>query len=69
MPTSQTTLSQTFTNFFESEKSGAVFLILCTALSLALANSSLGPDYLDFWHLKVAGLSIEHWVNDALMAV
>ena len=69
MPTSQTTLSQTFTNFFESEKSGAVFLILCTALTLALANSSLGPDYLDFWHLKVAGLSIEHWVNDALMAV
>jgi NhaA family Na+:H+ antiporter len=69
MPTSQTTLSQTFTRFFESEKSGAVFLILCTALSLAVANSSLGPAYLDFWHIKVAGLSVEHWVNDGLMAV
>lgn len=69
MPNAQTTLSQTFTNFFESEKSGAVFLILCTVLSLAVANSSLGPAYLDFWHLKVAGLSVEHWVNDALMAV
>lgn len=69
MPTSQTTLSQTFTQFFESEKSGAVFLILCTALSLAVANSSLGPAYLDFWHIKLAGLSVEHWVNDGLMAV
>jgi NhaA family Na+:H+ antiporter len=69
MTHTQTTLSQTFTRFFESEKSGAVFLIACTLLSLALANSALGPAYLDFWHLKVAGLSIEHWVNDGLMAV
>jgi len=69
MPNSQTTLSQTFSNFFESEKSGAVLLILCTLLSLAVANSSLGATYLDFWHIKVAGLSVEHWVNDGLMAV
>jgi NhaA family Na+:H+ antiporter len=65
----QTTLSRTFTNFFESEKSSAIFLILCTLVSLLIANSPLGPAYLDFWHVKVAGLSVEHWVNDALMAV
>lgn len=65
----QTTLSQTFTNFFESEKCSGIFLILCTLMSLVIANSSLGPAYLDFWHAKVAGLSVEHWVNDALMAV
>ena len=65
----QTTLSRTFTNFFESEKSSAIFLILCTLVSLVIANSPLGPAYLDFWHVKVAGLSVEHWVNDALMAV
>jgi NhaA family Na+:H+ antiporter len=23
----------------------------------------------DFWHINLAGLSIEHWINDALMAV
>src|SRR6267142_2780677 len=65
----QTKLSKTFTNFFESEKSSGVFLILCTLVSLIIANSSLGPRYLDFWHSNVAGLSMEHWVNDALMAV
>jgi Na+:H+ antiporter, NhaA family len=65
----QTTLSRSFTNFFESEKSSGIFLILCTVLSLVIANSSLGPAYLDFWHAKVGGLSVEHWVNDALMAV
>jgi Na+:H+ antiporter, NhaA family len=62
-------LSITFKRFFESEKVGGILLIACTAVSLLLANSSLGPDYLYFWHLPVAGLSIEHWVNDALMAI
>lgn len=65
----QTTLSKTFTNFFESEKSSGILLILCTLVSLVIANSSLGPVYLNFWHANVAGLSVEHWVNDALMAV
>lgn len=62
-------LSKTFTAFFESEKTGGVLLIVCTAVSLAIANSALGPGYLSFWQTPVAGLSIEHWVNDALMAV
>jgi NhaA family Na+:H+ antiporter len=29
----------------------------------------LGPAYLDFWQTKAGGLSVEHWINDALMAV
>jgi len=65
----QTTLSSTFNRFFESEKSSGIVLIFCTILSLIVANSSFGPAYLDFWHLKVVGLSLEHWANDALMAV
>lgn len=63
------TLSQTFNNFFESEKSSGILLILCTALSLLVANSLLGPSYLAFWQTSLAGLSLEHWINDALMAV
>lgn len=65
----QTTLSRTFNNFFASEKASGIVLILCTVVSLAIANSSAGPAYLEFWHGHVAGLSIDHWVNDALMAV
>jgi len=62
-------LSKTFHEFMQSGKAGGIVLILCTLVSLALANSALGPAYLGFWHGYVAGLSIEHWVNDALMAV
>lgn len=62
-------LSRTFKEFSESNKAGGIVLILCTLVSLAIANSPLGPAYLGFWHHAVAGLSVEHWINDALMAV
>lgn len=63
------TLSNTFSRFFDSEKSGGNLLIVCTALSLVITNSPIGPDYLSFWQSNVGGLSLEHWINDALMAV
>ncbi|MBK6998854.1 MAG: Na+/H+ antiporter NhaA [Rhodoferax sp.] len=62
-------LSNTFNKFFGSEKSGGILLVICTAISLVLANSSVGASYLSFWQQDVAGLAIEHWVNDALMAI
>lgn len=63
------TLSKTFKRFIESERSGGVVLIFCTLISLIAANSVIGDAYLFFWHEKVVGLSIEHWVNDGLMTV
>jgi len=65
----QRRLSKTFKSFFESEKSSGILLIICTAVSLLLANSVLGESYLSLLHLNIGGLSIEHWVDDALMAV
>lgn len=65
----QRRLSKTFQAFFKSEKTGGILLIACTVISLLLANSPAGAGYLHLWHVSVAGLSIEHWVNDALMAV
>lgn len=62
-------LSKTFNEFMQSGKAGGILLILCTLVSLALANSTLGQGYLGFWHLPIAGLSVELWVNDALMAI
>lgn len=53
----------------ESGKAGGIVLIVCTLVSLAIANSPLGASYLHFWHLPLAGLSVELWINDALMAV
>ena len=66
---SKNKLLGSFTLFFNSEKSSGILLVACTIISLALANSLVGPDYLNFWKLRVGGLSIEHWVNDALMAI
>ncbi len=65
----QQRLSKTFKDFFDSEKSSGILLIVCTVVSLLIANSSLGAGYLRFWQSYVGGLSIEHWINDALMAI
>jgi len=62
-------LSTTFQEFAASGKAGGTILILCTLVSLLLANSPLGGQYLYFWHQPFAGLTLENWVNDALMAV
>lgn len=59
----------TFQKFFNSEKSSGILLIICTAISLLLANSFMATGYLGFWQEYVLGLSLEHWINDALMAV
>lgn len=63
------TLSKSFQAFFDSEKSSGILLILCTVVSLLLANSLIGTHYLEFWQIRLAGLSIEQWINDALMAI
>ncbi|WP_343636059.1 Na+/H+ antiporter NhaA [Fluviicola sp.] len=61
--------SSIFKKFFESEKSSGLTLIAFTILSLILANSSVQHSYIEFWETPIAGLKIEHWVNDGFMAV
>jgi NhaA family Na+:H+ antiporter len=65
----QDPLSSTFKRFFDSEKSSGVLILLCTLFSLSIANSFFGETYLDFWRRRILGLSIEHWINDGLMAI
>jgi len=65
----QQRLSDTFNKFFDSEKSSGILLIICTLSSLLVTNSSVGPTYVSVWHVYVGGLSLEHWVNDGLMAI
>jgi NhaA family Na+:H+ antiporter len=69
MPLDPRALSSTFQRFVRSEQSSGILLIVCTAISLLIANSSLGPTYASGWQSRVAGLSLEHWINDALMAL
>jgi Na+:H+ antiporter, NhaA family len=65
----QKKLSKTFKEFFDDSKSGGVLLIICTLISLLMTNSFLGETYLRLWHVNIAGLSLEHWINDGLMAI
>lgn len=64
----QRKLTKAFNEFFEGEK-GGILLIVCTLISLLIANSSFSENYFSFWHYYLGGLSIEHWVNDGLMAI
>jgi NhaA family Na+:H+ antiporter len=62
-------ITQSFSEFFDSEKASAIVLMACTVLCLFIANSAFGPAYQQYWQIYIAGLSLEHWVNDALMAI
>lgn len=58
-----------FTSFFESEKSGGIILLICTCISIFLANSIFSEAYTNFWHMKIGSMSLEHIINDGLMAI
>lgn len=61
-------VTKSFYEFYENAK-GGILLIVCTIISLLLANSSLQESYVAFWHYSFGGLSIEQWINDGLMAI
>lgn len=46
-----------------------MILFLATFIALVCANSPLANSYSDLWHFSVAGMSLQHWVNDGLMGV
>lgn len=66
-----------FDRFFRSEASGSIVLIACTIVALSWANSPWSQSYFDLSHLKIGiswggsslTLSLQHWINDALMAI
>ena len=70
-------LTKLFLEFFKSEQASGVILIFCAVASIAIANSPSGGSYLEFWRSKVGfelssfalDQSVEHWINDGLMAV
>src|SRR3712207_135118 len=55
--------------FFDSEASGGMILMGVTVIALVIANSPLAGVYFGLLKTYVLGLSVLHWINDALMAV
>ena len=66
-----------FSGFYNSEKVAGLLLVFCTLFSLGLTNSGFADGYSRLTNahvdLSFAGigldLSIEHWINDGLMAI
>lgn len=73
----QNIFSNLFNEFFESEKTAGLVLILCTIISIIIANSIFGGPYVHFWHQKLnlsfgaiqLNYSIQHWINDGMMTI
>jgi len=55
--------------FFDSEAAGGIILMGVTVIALVVANSPLAGAYFGVLKTYVLGLSVLHWINDALMAV
>jgi Na+:H+ antiporter, NhaA family len=48
---------------------GSGLLVVATIGALLLANLPTSTAYASVWHLPVGPLSVEHWLNDGLMAI
>ncbi len=70
-------IANAFQDFFAQETSGAIVMLLATAVALILANTNLHTLLQDFWATEVGFFSgsghfvhsIEQWLNDGLMAI
>jgi NhaA family Na+:H+ antiporter len=61
--------SKLFKSFFENEKTAGILLLVCTLVSIILANSSFQDGYIHFWESKIGGFSVEHSINDGFMTI
>ncbi len=62
-------IQSTLRQFLDNEASGGIVLMVVAALAIATANSPLAETYFHALHVYLGPLSIQHWINDALMAV
>ncbi len=70
-------LTALFKEFFQSQQSAGILLIVATITSLLLANSPIAEQYISFWRTEIGsnlhGFYLKHsltgWINEALMTV
>lgn len=59
----------TLRQFLDNEASGGLVLMAVAALAILTANSPFADEYFSALHIYVGPLSLQHWINDGLMAV
>jgi Na+:H+ antiporter, NhaA family len=55
--------------FLKAESAAGIILMVVAVAAVLVANSPLSPAYFGALKTYVFGLSVQHWINDALMAV
>ena len=56
-------------NALASEAAGGLVLMAAAACALVVANTGLAETYVHALHAPLGPLSVQHWINDGLMAV
>ena len=70
-------LTALFREFFQSQQSAGILLVVATITSLLLANSAIADEYTSFWKTEIgsnwSGFHLKHsltgWINEALMTI
>lgn len=62
-------INSTLRQFLDNEASGGLVLMAVALLAIVTANSPVAGDYFAALHAYIGPLSVQHWINDALMAV
>src|SRR6218665_375762 len=62
-------IQSTLRHFLDNEASGGIILMAVAVLAIITANSPWAEDYFHALHIYIGPLSLQHWINDALMAV
>lgn len=62
-------INSTLRQFLDNEASGGLVLMAVALLAILTANSPAAGSYFAALQIYVGPLSLQHWINDALMAV
>lgn len=69
LPITPRRIQSTLRRFLNDEASGGLVLMGVAALAILTANSPIAEAYFDGLHVYIGPLSVQHWINDALMAL
>lgn len=68
-PVSAGRIGSTLRHFLDNEAAGGLVLMAVALAAIFTANSPFAENYFHALHLYIGPLSLQHWINDALMAL